>query len=216
MIRLLIPFLATALAAGCAGRTSTPVRVDPNAFSHVYTCAAGDRFALRQQPPGDEAVLTLDGRHHRLSRVRAASGTAYAGEGLRFHGKAGEARVTTADGELTGCRARPADSPWHQAALLGIDFRGLGQEPGWILDIDRERWIHLRADYGEREVFMPVTEPIRHDGRTVYRTRTTEHRLEAVIREQPCRDVMSGHAFSHSVTVTLDGERWNGCGRWLD
>ena len=33
--------------------------------------------------------------------------------------------------------------PWFEAAGRGIDFRAVGQEPGWSLEIDNERSMHL-------------------------------------------------------------------------
>jgi hypothetical protein len=48
---------------------------------------------------------------------------------------------------------RPA-TPWVDARARGALFRGLGQEPGWHLEIHPER-IVMVYQYGERRVVTP-------------------------------------------------------------
>jgi putative lipoprotein len=111
-------------------------------------------------------------------------------------------------------RPQPPD-PWEDARTRGIDFRALGQEPGWFLEIDRERWIRFFYDYAERQATTPVPQPERRGTTTTYDAATDAHHLQVVIEEAPCMDVMSGEAFPNRVTVVLDGRRFDGCGRTL-
>src|SRR5688500_19395613 len=46
--------------------------------------------------------------------------------------------------------------PWREAAERGIDFRAIGQEPGWYLEVDDGRSMRLVYDYGERNVITPA------------------------------------------------------------
>src|SRR5690606_25787470 len=111
---------------------------------------------------------------------------------------------------------QPAGSPWEVARLLGLDFHGVGQEPGWIVEIDAGRMIRLLLDYGERRVQLPAPEPIRQpDGGLVYEIRAPEHSVRVVIEDRACQDVMSGEEFSQTVVVTIDGHEYRGCGRFL-
>ncbi|HKK94393.1 MAG TPA: hypothetical protein VJ925_13245 [Longimicrobiales bacterium] len=94
-----------------------------------------------------------------------------------------------------------------------VAFRGLGQEPGWMLDIVPGEHIHFRYDYGEREVSLPVPDPETTRDRTIYHATTDAHDLRVEIRHTACTDVMSGQSFESTVTVTLDGQEYHGCGR---
>jgi uncharacterized membrane protein len=136
-------------------------------------------------------------------------------------------RVLRLDDTLVAPPLTPADtftpeydSPaaraiWDEARQRGVWFRALGQEPGWFLEIFEGDRIVFVTDYGEREVVMPAPEPDRRPETrsTMYRVRTVEHTLTVLLVEEPCYDTMSGEPFSTTVTVTLDGAEYQGCGR---
>lgn len=95
-------------------------------------------------------------------------------------------------------------------------FRGLGQEPGWLVEIDPEglRWV---GDYGEVEFTTGaprLQEPT--EAETVWTASTGEHEIRVAAVAEVCHDVMSGQEFSHSVTVDVDGRIYTGCGRWQE
>lgn len=111
--------------------------------------------------------------------------------------------------------------PWEDARARGIDFRALGQEPGWYLEIDDGTRITLVADYGERKVVTPAPAPVVEGGgaRTTYDVRTDSHTLSVVVHrepaDRPCRDGMSGFAIGETVIVRLDTTTYRGCGKRL-
>lgn len=182
--------------------------------TYVYTCPDGLRFSARFQ--GDTAFVTLPDRELRLPQVISASGARYAAGGYLFWIKGDEALFETPAGSHEGCEAQRVDSPWEVSRLLGFDFRGIGQEPGWLIEIDNGRLIHLLLDYGERRINLPAPEPVRdQSGALVYEIRTEAHSARVSIEERPCRDIMSGEEFTHTVTVTIDGSEYRGCGRNL-
>jgi hypothetical protein len=98
----------------------------------VYTCADGFRFSTR--PRNDSIVVSLPEGAVSLPPVTAASGARYWGGGVTFWSKGPEAGLEMPGATRSGCHGRPAGNPWEEALLLGIDFRALGQEPGWVLD----------------------------------------------------------------------------------
>jgi uncharacterized membrane protein len=105
---------------------------------------------------------------------------------------------------------------WDQARAAGVDFRGIGQEPGWMIDIYRENRIVLLLDYGESVAEFPLTEPQSpQDGATLYQARSGERTLTVTIRRAPCRDSMSGEAYPATVEVVIDGRSLSGCGRTI-
>ena len=110
----------------------------------------------------------------------------------------------------------PLATPWLEARERGIDFRAVGQEPGWFLEIDHERSIRLVWDYLEREATMPAVRPVTTEGRTTYSASNGTQRLNVAIDDRPCNDIMSGNPYPNTVIVTIDGRELRGCGRVLD
>jgi uncharacterized membrane protein len=108
-------------------------------------------------------------------------------------------------------------SVWERAKLEGVDFRAVGNEPGWHLEIRRGRSLLLVSDYGAHRYTFPAPEPLvdAAAARTRYEAREGDHRLTVVLEALSCRDTMSGEAFETRVTVILDNRTLRGCGRAL-
>lgn len=188
-----VPAATTAVAYRCAG------------LGRVEALYQG-RDRLRLFLPGQSA--------RRLDAARAASGVRYAVGDLVFWSKGDRARLTRRGGVTVTCEATALAAPWAEAAATGARFRALGQEPGWIALVGRVR-VTARLDYGSTVVTLPAAAPETQGGKTIWRIRTHAHALRLIARERPCRDAMSGARFPLTVRLTLDGHRYDGCGRWL-
>lgn len=105
--------------------------------------------------------------------------------------------------------------PWREAGERGIDFRAIGQEPGWYLEIDDGRSMRLVYDYGERTVVTPALVATTAKERTTYTGRTSTQVVTVIVEDRPCEDVMSGEPSPNTVTVTVEGRELRGCGRRL-
>ena len=114
---------------------------------------------------------------------------------------------------VIACRPAERPDPWQEARRRGIDFRAVGQEPGWLLEIDHEGSLRLAYDYAQRSVTAPTPAPATTSATTTYRATPDGHDLSVVIERRPCQDVMSGEPFPASVSVTIDGRTLHGCGR---
>jgi putative lipoprotein len=116
----------------------------------------------------------------------------------------------------TSPRASRSPSPAASAAqtqrLEDADFRAVGNEPGWHMDIASGEKILLITDYGENRYELPFAKPDSSDGRSVYEITASGHHFTSVIEQKPCSDSMSGRAFVATVTVTIDGKEYTGCG----
>lgn len=110
---------------------------------------------------------------------------------------------------------RMAQMPsWETARAQGVDFRAVGQEPGWLLDIYQRDKIRLLWDYGDQLADFPLSEPsYPQEGATRYEAQAGGRTLVVTIRRQPCQDGMSGQPYPSTVEVTIDGRSLNGCGR---
>lgn len=104
--------------------------------------------------------------------------------------------------------------PWDAARDRGAAWRGLGQEPGWTVEIHADSIVYV-GDYGEHNVTLPAPEPVRDGRRITWHATSAAADLRVVFEELPCTDIMSGQEFDWTVTLTIDGRELNGCGRRL-
>jgi uncharacterized membrane protein len=180
----------------------------------VYECADGLTFvaALR----GDTAWAFLSSGTVALPHVSAASGARYAESDVVLWMKGEDVTLELPGSQAKSCRNNRRQAIWEHAKLSGVDFRAVGNEPGWHLEISPDS-IRLVSDYGERRAAFPTPE-YRTDtvlSRTVYRTVSGGDTLEVRLELGPCHDTMSGEAFETSVTLALGDRTLRGCGRAL-
>lgn len=121
------------------------------------------------------------------------------------------------EGPLPAPASPPAEfDPWQNARERGIDFRAVGQEPGWYVEVDHERGIRLNYDYGEQSVVVTTpVQPTTREGTRIYSGAADNHQFEVAIEQTPCADAMSGAQHPNTVTVNIDGRALRGCGRDL-
>jgi len=124
------------------------------------------------------------------------------------------AEAPTAAAPQTPQQALAAMPSWENARAAGVDFRAVGQEPGWLLDIYTRGIIKFAWDYGDNYAEFAVagsTSP--QEGVTRYEAHSDGRALVVTIRRFPCEDVMSGQAYPSTVEVVIDGRTLTGCGR---
>ena len=103
---------------------------------------------------------------------------------------------------------------WHKAKLRGVAFRAIGQEPGWLLEIKNGEEILVVTNYGQERKVLPYVDP--QEDKTARKTVfEVDANTRVLIEGRGCIDSMSGETFSVTVTVTLDGQVFKGCGRAL-
>jgi len=126
-----------------------------------------------------------------------------------------EAQATPAAETANSPAAALAAMPtWETARAAGVDFRAVGQEPGWIVDIYTQDRIVALLDYGETRIEFPRGEPTYPaEGATRFSAQRDGHTLSITYRRFPCEDTMSGEAYPSAVEVVIDGRTLNGCGR---
>jgi putative lipoprotein len=169
-----------------------------------------DTLALTAIFHEDRVVIELPERALTLPQVVAASGARYSDGAVTFWNKGREATFDL-NGRAQTCRERR--EPWQEAADRGVDFRAVGQEPGWFLEIDTDKQIRLVYDYAEHELVAPTPAPTAKGTSIVYDTAIKPHHLVVLIEDASCTDAMSGEAFRRSVSVTIDGRTMRGCGK---
>lgn len=182
--------------------------------AYAYQCN-GLEIAVR---PGDgNLTLILPERTLVLPQVESASGARYAEGENGFWGRGINSGLLTLDGEDIPCQLDRRATPWVDAQVRGATFRGIGQEPGWHLEIHPDRLVMTYA-YGTERAVAPNPGAVADADPAVRRwdAVTEAHTLAVRVEDRACTDIMSGETFPATVSVTLDGREYRGCGRNLD
>ena len=185
----------------------------PLAKTMVYDCNGFDFIA--RLGPGEMAIWLPD-RYLVLSQVRSASGTKYQEGDIEFWTRGDDAMLVMGNQQYLNCTLVPHRVPWEDARRRGVDFRAVGNEPGWSLEIRDGDHLLFVGDYGMQRVRTPDPGPQLQGQVKTWHATTESADLQVEVVDDLCRDTMSGEEFSSRVTVTLGGEVYRGCGRALD
>lgn len=213
-IRLVALCLSVMLASCAQTQRSTQGAMVPVESGRTLVYECGDLEFIARTGPG-EIALYLPDDYRVLGQERVASGARYSDGDVTLWTKGNEASLEIGSRRLTSCQLNPARAPWEEARRRGVSFRAVGQEPSWYLEIHPQRSTLFVAAYGNRRVLLPSAESVIEGAEEVYDLTDGQHDLKVEISLQYCADIMSGQAFDNRVIVTLNGERFDGCGSAL-
>jgi uncharacterized membrane protein/membrane-bound inhibitor of C-type lysozyme len=180
----------------------------------MYECEGGAGFvaALRR----DTVWAFLPSGTVALPRVGSASGAKFSDGEVVFWSKGPEVLLESPADTLRACRNNGRRAVWEHAKLSGVDFRAVGNEPGWHMDM-RPETIILVTDYGERRYEFPIVTPEEDDSArtSLFQTEAGGVSLTIRLRAERCLDTMVDDEYETTVELTLDGRVLHGCGRAL-
>lgn len=107
-------------------------------------------------------------------------------------------------------------SPWEQARARGIAFRGIGNEPGWLVEVGTGELptLHAELDYGERKIEIARAQPL--SGVSGYAGTTSDGvEVELQLQRGDCSDGMSDQTYPVSAKLSVGDKTYAGCGRFL-
>jgi hypothetical protein len=194
------------IVAGCLPRVQ---RSEPVDVTHVYTCAGNVRFSIREF--GDVATIRHSTRMIALPRVRIASGVRYATDTTEFLNRRGTATLRIGGTRYTDCTGQLAPTPHDVARFLGVDYRAIGREPAWSLEIDEGQYMRFAIE-GGAAMYMDVPTPTGDAARRVYLVDPETEDFRVVVEEKPCRDRSTQVDYPNTVTVIYNGLPYPGCG----
>jgi putative lipoprotein len=216
-LRFLPPTLALLALTGCMEQQTGGMATDAPAPAidvvQVYRCN-GTLHAVDQM---DDAVMVhFKDQARRLGREKSASGVKYGDGQVTFWSKGREATLSYS-GQDQHCEAVEGVSARERAELRGVSFRGVGQEPGWYVEVAPGRNILFVGDYGAVSAIAAVPPPITEPGRglTEYYAMSGDTELSIRIQDQACTDSLSGEQFDATVHVRYGAKEYDGCGRSL-
>jgi membrane-bound inhibitor of C-type lysozyme len=217
-----VSLLLLLILAGCSG---TPKTFDQknNSLSqsqkpqtYVFKCDDSYNFVARQD--NDIIWLFLPYKTVKLPQVPSGSGFKYSNGEITFWLENDKAKLETGEKQFQSCQNNRARAIWEHAKLNGVDFRAVGNEPGWYLEIYEGRKVRFIADYGivrYNDFDLPDPQIDPEARKTLYTFVLDEHELEIIIEGKTCRDTMIDEQYESTVTVNLDGKIYHGCGRPL-
>lgn len=199
-VQLVDAQLADTPAAVIASQEFTDLSGPPYAFSLTY----------------DPAKLRPNGQYGLHAGLRDAQGKLWFVTDTRVPVTLGtsspvEFRMVRAGGDPVP----PTGSPWDQAKARGVIFRGIGTEPGWLVEVGAgpSPPLHAELDYGERKVEVARLDRM-PDG---YRGKTADQTAVSLTTlREPCSDGMSDTEYPASMTLVVGEQTYRGCGRFLN
>ena len=181
----------------------------------VYECQSGYSFIVNIE--GRMAWIFLPDQTVGLPKVTSASGTKYTDGRSTFWSKGNKATLERAGVVYKDCVNNPGKAIWEDAKLNGVDFRAVGNEPGWHLEITHDDELVFTRQYGKTaHVFSTPLPQIDESARkTKYLIQEKGHSLTVTILGVECRDTMIDVSYESTVTVVHDDKVYKGCGKAL-
>lgn len=184
--------------------------------TYVYQCASGPAFTAYVTE--QRSTLFLPDSVVTLPKTVSASGAKYSRASMAYWSKGDEARLEWGGTSYT-CNNLPREKSWKAAALRGVDFRALGQEPGWYLEIRENRQLTYIGQYGQDTLQIPDPPPVpQHE--EIHYTRHHQGRTLSLKAVKDTCTSMSGLTHPYSITLRVSGKQgkgkpYEGCGRFL-
>lgn len=185
--------------------------------AYVWECDDGATLTMKNLFRENAISLSLHEGPRRLDQVPSASGAKYADESLAFWTKGGTALLERKGEPGINCREIRAQSILADARERGVDYRGSGNEPGWLVEAGPGNHLVLVTNFGqERHAHDDAT--IRGGTKInvlVYDVDKGDDSVKATFRRESCTDDMSGEKFDFVVVVEFRGQSLRGCGTAL-
>jgi uncharacterized membrane protein len=183
--------------------------------AYGYDCE-GLYVVAHFKPGSDGLWLFLPSETLLVPHIPSGSGAKYSNGTVTFWSKGETALLDTGTGMNLQCTEDRRRSLVEDAKLRGMDFRGTGNEPPWVLEIGSEELV-LFTGYDRLMYRFPnrghADDP--QEPATVWRSSQDGHTVEIILSGQECLDSMSDDRFETRVQVTLDQTVWHGCGQAL-
>ena len=153
----------------------------------------------------------------RLPEAVVASGARYQDGEISFWNRGDQAQVETPRGQLQ-CQQGLVREASTRANHPGVMFLGRGNEPGWSIELAHDAPVMTwTTAYGTETQTLPYMVSVMDNeaGRVVIENANAEHFFRVRIEAGACFDDMKGQPYPARVTLTIDGEQYNGCGQGI-
>jgi membrane-bound inhibitor of C-type lysozyme len=186
----------------------------------VYDCVARERpFSIvTQTAPGGLKIFIPEPfvpRNLVLNRVTAASGERYENEAVTAWTKGDEAMFLIDNVRVTDCDLNREEGLWQAAKLAGVDFRAVGTEQNWVLEIRQREKLRLRYDDSVIEATATNITSNQNTITTTIEASSASGDLRVTLYGEACTDATNTVVYETSVFIEYGGASHTGCGRAL-
>lgn len=223
------PFSATTIETD---EQDTPVSFVPGYYTGIIPCSdcrnisrkvlflADHGFHLKDEFNGrDKAPVEMEGRWlttndqlQLLVNNVVTKRFAVANKGLKELSMTGAPVALYQNSYLSRNSIGADNIAWMEKKAAGIDFFALGNEPFWLMEIDKEKQISfLQIDSSQPAVF-PYVEALQQNGQYIFNTMRGADSMQIVITPQFCSDGMSDNWYEYKVDLKYNGNAYGGCG----
>ena len=211
----------TSLAEKQSERISTEGSAASNserkAVTLAYDCEQGLHFiaSIESDSNGASAWVFLPGETVKLPVVVSASGAKFSNGKITYWSSKDEALLEYNGKEYKQCKVNRKQAIWEDAKLRGVDFRAVGNEPGWTLEIRNSEQILFVTNYGQDSYTFPTPAPVSNGatGSTEYKSSADGNTLIVTLEGKRCDDTMADdESYPTTVTIQFDGWHYMGCG----
>lgn len=220
--RIAICAILSFVLISCASKSDSPINENGANFEDMnkhtatfsYDCATGDTVTATISD--NYAWLFLPYDTVKLQLRPSASGAKFSNGNITYWSKGQEAVILTVNGDHIHCINDRQKAVWEHAKLKGVDFRAVGNEPGWHLELGPKQIVYT-GDYGNTVYSFPAAPPSTDvtKRQTVYESTNTDTDIRILIEGKECSDTMSDIRFESTVTIWVDNNVLHGCGRSL-
>ena len=114
-------------------------------------------------------------------------------------------------------RNEVANNPtWKDKKAAGVHFVGLGNEPFWSLEVDKNKGVTFNTPEMKTPVQVTYSDPTVTSNTRNYHLQTGNIVLDVIISQQFCSDGMSDFIYDYKVEVEYKGRKYSGCGSMLN
>lgn len=183
--------------------------------AYVWYCADGQKLVMRNLFREQAIAIDFHDGTRRLDQTASASGTRYADAVAVFWTKGSSATLERQGTPAVKCDERRSESLVEDARARGVNFRGLGNEPGWVLEIGPAGRISWTTNYGELRYDFEQSQSTTAAGTATFTAQQGTNAIKASVKAERCVDA-GEIEFTHSATVEFEGQTYRGCGLELN
>jgi len=207
------PEPAASAAAVPAPAAGEPAAALPEGVLRAYfwECDRDVTLVMQNLLEEKSVGLQIHGETHKLPQVVAADGAKYSDGDFTFWTKGDTATFQRGTGPEVACREVRAKSLVEDARARGVLYRGRGNEPGWTLEVGPDDRLQFVTMFGEQKFEFAGATVKNVDGTTVYAAQAGDDAIKVSVKQEACKDDMSGEPFDHSMVVEHGGRTLRGC-----
>lgn len=173
-----------------------------------------DEYDGKEAPPvqADGQWQTKNNQLQLLVNNRVIKRFAVTSKGLSELNNSGTPVSNRSDAYLKRKMIGADNTAWMEKKAAGIDFFSLGNEPFWLMEIDKDKQISFLQVDNEKPVVFPYVAAEVQNGQWTYNVQNETDKLQIVITRQFCSDGMSDNWYEYKVDLNFNGTAYTGCG----